>query len=462
MEATASGRALAGRSEFGALAAPSPAASRAADWPHTTRWLPWGLAGFLLLIWIVPFDSVFLPFGGPVDITLDRPLLLLLGGVWLLGGGAIVRGPQMGASPVHWAFGAFVLVAVLSILVHAETMVRIDQLDSALKKIALLASYGFFFVLAASIIRPSEIPRFVKFTVVIATITAIGVIVENRFALNPFHDWIGSLFPGYTRPFGIGILDSIGRKQVLGPGIQPLGVTTMLVLAMPFAVIGLLDSGRRRQRWLYGSAVLLIFAGALATEKKTGLVGAAAALLVLLAYRPRQMLRLLPFGVVMLVMIHLFTPGAIGGVVDQFAPSSLNRVNTVQDRVRDYDAIRPDLADNPLVGAGWGSYDQREHRILDNLYLTLAIEVGLLGVLAYIAMLGSAFVLANRAARSGDPERAPPAMAAAAAIVTVAVASALLDFLSLPQLAYMFCFVAAIGVVSARNLVTAPGRARAG
>ncbi len=452
METAAGGRALLGPGEFRALASPpDEAASREADWPHTTRWLPWGLAGFLALVWLTPFDSVYLPFGGPVDITLDRPVLILLGAIWLLGSGALTHGPQARASAVHWAFGAFVVIAVLSILVNAETLVRIDQLDSALKKIALLASYGFFFVLAASILRPSEVPRFIRYMIAIATVTAVAVVIENRFSINIFHDWIGPLIPGYTRPFGIGILDSIGRKQVLGPGVQPLAVTTMLVMVLPFAMVGLVNSTERRQRWLYGTAIFLIFAGSLATEKKTGLVGAVAGMIVLIAYRPRQMARLLPLAAVMVVLVHLFTPGAIGGVVDQFNPSSLNKVNTVQDRVRDYDAITPDLAHNPLLGAGWGGYDQRKHRILDNLYLTLAIEVGVLGVLAYLALLATSFLLANRAARSRDPQRAPPAIASAAAIATVFVASGLLDFLSLPQLAYMFCFIAAIGVVLGRD-----------
>jgi hypothetical protein len=455
MEATAGGGALVGRGGFGARAAPRAAValetSREADWPQTTRLLPWGLVGFLAVIWLLPFDSIFLPFGGPVDVTLDLPLLVLLGGLWLVGTGTFTRGARVPTSPVHWAFGIFALIAVLSVLVHAETLVRLDELDPALKKLALLASYGFFFVLAVSIIRPSEIPKLVKFTVAIASVTAIAVLIENRLGLNIFHDWLGPLFPGYVRPEGIGSLDSIGRKTVLGPGTQPLAVTTMLTLALPFALMGLINSGDRRNRRLYGIAVGLIFAGALATEKKTGLVGAAAGVLVLFAYKPRQMVRLIPFGIVLLVVVHIFSPGAIGGVVDQFAPSSLGKVNTVQDRVRDYDAIRPDLADNPLVGAGYGSYDQKQHRILDNLYLTLAIEVGLFGVLAYLAFLGTAFMLAQRGARSGDPDRGPPAMAAAAAIATAAVASALLDFLSLPQLPYLLCFIAALAVVCGRD-----------
>jgi hypothetical protein len=56
------------------------AARHAADWPRTTRVLPWALFGFMAMIWLIPFDSVQLPVGGPIDITLDRPFLVVLAG----------------------------------------------------------------------------------------------------------------------------------------------------------------------------------------------------------------------------------------------------------------------------------------------------------------------------------------------------------------------------------------------
>ena len=68
----------------------------------------------------------------------------------------------------------------------------------------------------------------------------------------------------------------------------------------------------------------------------------------------------------------------------------------------------PDLAAHPLIGRGYGSYDQKQHRILDNQYLTLAIGVGLLGLIGYLAIFFTSFFSAHRVARSGDPERPRP------------------------------------------------------
>lgn len=423
---------------------------RDADWPHTKRLLPWALVGFLGLIWFVPFDSILLPLGLPVDGTLDRPLLVLLIAIWFVSTGVSGSEPRGRAGAVHWALAAFGVIAVLSVLLHAGTLVRLGQLEVSIKKLALLASYGAFFALAVSVIRPSEVPKLVKLLIAMASVTAVGVLLESRFGINPFHDWIGPLFPGYARPEAIGAIDSIGRKEVLGPAVLPLTVAVMLTMALPYATMGMAESGGRR-RALYAIATALLWAGALATSKKTSIVAPAVCLLVLTAYRPRAMVKLAPFGVVLIAMVHLAAPGAFGSVVEQFMPGSFEKVNTTQDRVHDYQAITPDLASHPLLGRGYESYDQKQHRILDNQYLTLAIGVGLIGVLAYLAIFASAFLMAHRAARSGDPRRAPPAIASAAAIAAAAVTGALLDFLSMPQLPYLFCFIAALAVVMARE-----------
>lgn len=427
-------------------------ARQAADWPDTTRLLPWALFGFMAMLWVIPFDSIILPFGGPVDVTLDRPFLVLLLGLWLLGANAIRENRPMRTSPVHWAFGIFALIAVLSVLANSETLVRLGEFELAIKQLALLASYVVFFTLAASIIRPTEVAKLSKAMLGLACLTAIGTIVEFRFGTNFFHETIGPLFPGYVRPAGIGMIDSIGRKEILGPSIQPLAIAVMMTMALPFAFAWLLEAKERRERLLYMLVVVLLIGGAVATQKKTSMVGPAVCILVLIAYRPRAMLKLAPLGIVLLGVVHFLAPGALGGVFDQLSPGQVNKVNTTKDRLSDYEAIRPDLVSHPLIGRGYESYDQKKHRILDNQYLTLAIGVGLLGLLSYVAIFFTAFLGAHRVARSGDPDRAPPAMAAAASIVAALVASALLDFLALPQIPYLFCLIAAMAVVLAKDV----------
>lgn len=433
------------------------AASRIADWPDTSRLLPWALFGFVAMLWVIPFDSIILPIPTPVDATFDRVFLVALAAIWLVSDSSKPRDRSVRRSPIHWAFAIFILVALLSVLLRDETLVRVGGLDLSIKQLARLASYGIFFALAASIIRPSELPKLTKAMLAFACFTALAVIVEYRLGTNIFHDWIGPLFPGYVRPEGIGTYDAIGRKLIYGPSVQPLAVAVMFSLALPFAFAWLLQAKERRERLLYGAAVLILIGGAVATQKKTSMVGPLVCILVLCAYRPRAMVRLAPWAIVLIGVVHAFAPGALGSVVDQFAPGTVTKVNTTKDRANDYDAVEPDIAGHMLTGRGYGSYDQKQHRILDNQYLSLAIEVGLIGLLAYLAIFVAAFFSAHPAARSGDPDRGPPALAAATSIIVALVAGAILDFLSFPQLAYLLCFVAAVAYVSGREQLSKTG-----
>jgi hypothetical protein len=450
MEAATGGRPYVGRPAAARAQIARSAAARAADWPRTTRALPWLLFGFLAMIWVIPFDSVLLPAGLPVNLTLDRAYLIVLTIAWVLSPDteAAAKGR---ISRIHWAFGVFAAIAIVSVLANSEALVRVGDIELAIKQLALLCSYVIFFSLAASILRASEIPRMITGFVAFATVTAVAVIVEYRFGINVFHDYIGPLFPGYVRPPGIDTLDSIGRKQIFGPTVQPLATSVMLAMALPFALTWLIKSTERRERIIYSTAVVILIGGIMATQKKTSVIAPLVVIAVVAAYKPRGMVKLLPLALVLVVVIHFTAPGALGGVIDQLSPHHATQVNSTQDRVSDYEAIEPDVAARPVVGRGYGSYDQIKHRILDNQYLTLAIGVGFLGIVAYLSIFVFSFIAVHPIARFGGPDRASPAVAVVAGLAVALTSSGILDFLSFPQLSYLFCLLAAIAYICDRE-----------
>jgi hypothetical protein len=449
MEAATGVRPYVGRPAAAPSYVEKAAAARAADWPRTTRLLPWLLFGFLAMIWVIPFDSVNLPAGLPVNLTLDRAFLLVLTVAWVFGDTEPAREHRF--SRIHWAFGIFAAIGILSVLANSDDLVRVGDIELAIKQLALLCSYVIFFALAASIIRASEVSKMITGLIFFSCITAVAVMVEYRFGINFFHEYIGPLFPGYVRPPELGTVDSIGRKQIFGPTVQPLATSVMLAMALPFAMAWLVKSEARRDRILYSIAVVILIGGILATQKKTSAIAPLVVIAIFTAYRPRAMARLLPLALVLLVVTHFTAPGALGGVIDQLAPQKASQVNSTQDRVSDYEAIEPDVASHPLIGRGYGSYDQIKHRILDNQYLTLAIGVGFLGIVAYLAIFVLSISAAHPIARSGDPDRGPPALAVVAGLAVALIAGAILDFLSFPQLSYLFCMMAAIAFIFDRE-----------
>lgn len=418
-------------------------------WPHTTRLLPWGIAGFLTVLWLLPFDAITVPgVPLPVESTLDRVLFPVVVGLWLawfLVGRARgnLRAP---VTSIDVAMLVFLCIAVLSVVLNAPTLVVLGELDFSVKKLAILSSLVLFFYVVATGVRPSELHAFSVLLVVLASLAALGVVYEYRTGANIFYNWSDRLLPGFFSVAPAPEDPEFGREAVTGPTAHAIAMATALAMALPFAFTGYMRSSATRQRVLYAIAITLILAGCIATIRRTGAVGPAAALVVLLVYRPGRMLRLLPLGLVVVLAMQVLAPGAPSQVKSQFV--NFFDDDSVQGRTSDYDPVMPDIQHGLLLGRGYGSYDPANHRFLDNEWLTRVIETGVIGAVAYLLIILAVIRVAHRAGRVRDPMRRSVAVSVVAAAVVYAVTNAVFDALAFPQAPYMLLFVAALAVVA--------------
>jgi O-antigen ligase len=434
------------------------AAGPGGDWPRTWRAMPWALAVFLVLIFLVPVDSISVPISLPVDSKLDRLALGALAVLWLV---VALAGGRFAPRPRHSALDAavalFLAVAIASVVINMTTLARLDELELAMKKLGLLLAFAAFFHITVTTVRPGEVQAFCKLAVGLACITAAGTIFEYRSGVNLFFDLANAVFPP---PFTVGAGPEdpeFGRAAVTGPTLHGLEVATMLSLTLPAAIIGMLQADGLRSRLLWGAATALVFAGAVATDRKSAAVVPLAIIFVLVLYRPRAMFRLAPLGIALLALVPVMSPGALGSIKGQLMPDRVSTDNSTTGRTSDYRAVLPDLRTKPAFGRGYGSYDPHTYRVLDNQYLGLAIESGFIGVAAFLILLATTVGVALRPIRSGDPVRGPPALAATAAAAGVGVAAALFDLLGYPQVPYLFFFLAGLAVVCAHGAVPRRG-----
>jgi O-antigen ligase len=442
---------------------PTPAASdlRVAKdcWPHTKRPAPWALAAFICMLWLLPFDAITLPIPLPVDSTLDRFALAGLVAIVLVTHVPTMTGPRHGPNRIHAAMLVLLAVWMASVFLHLDVLAAQDELMLSVKKLSLVGSYLALFAVIVVVIRPDELKPFMVLTLACASLTALGTVVEYRTAVNYFYTWSSSML-GHA---GVYVQEAppdpaYGRPTITGPTGHGLAVAAILAMVLPFALIGLIEARSRASRILYGLAVAALLAGGVATLRKTAFVAPVAALVVVIAYRPAQMVRLLPLGVVLILGIKLMAPGALSGVKYQFAGGSQN---SNAARTIDYDGVRPDVLDRPLLGRGFGSYDpqiwQRKvlptgvHRVLDNQDLLTTVETGFLGLLAYLGLLVSGGSLGHRTARRRDPVFAPYATAGVAAIAAFIICNSLFDVLAFPHAPYVCFFVLGVITVAARG-----------
>jgi hypothetical protein len=436
--------------------APAPAprarlsARAAADWPRTTRVLPWSIAGLITMFWLTPFDKIELAIPAPIDLTLDRLVLPVVVGVWLIAFTA-ARGaaPRLRLTRVHLAIGAFLVFAFISVALAARFLNQTGELMLALKKLPLLVSYISVFVIVASSVRRTEVPAFLTYTLVLSVLVGLGIIYESRFMTNVFTTWSDKLLPG---PFevvqdGVGTgLDSLGRRWIGGPAAYGLEAVGMLAMAMPIAIVGIIGSSTRRRRILYGIAIVVLLAGMFSTQRKTALITPVAVIATLAYFRRRELLMLAPFGLVIGVMVAAVSPSAVHNVVAQFTRSDAGSVATTSERAADYDAVRPDLFTHLVFGRGFGSYNHASYRILDSEILTRTLETGILGLAAFLLIPISVILVARKTVSERDPRWAPAALCGVSAAVCMLVLATLYDVMAVPHVPCVFLYLAGLAV----------------
>ena len=434
-------------------------------WPRTTRLLPWSLAAFLAMLFLVPFEAAALPVTLPLDAKPDRLFLIAIAGLWLLALAA-ARGegrPRLRGNLLHGAVGLLAATAVLSVVLNSDALRLHGELELGLKKVALLLSFVAVFVIVASTLRPREARNFIPLVVGLGCVAAAGTIWEYRTGYDVFYEIGGRILPGGLETPSIATeADSAGRVSVLGPTIHPLALTQLLAMVVPFAVVGGLYATTGRRRLLYVAATLLLLAGVFATQRKTGPIVLAAGLGTLFLFRPRRLLRAAPVGAVLVLAIPLIAPSAVGSVRDQLTPQRAVGAVSSRDRLSDFAAVGPEVLNHPAIGRGWQTYEPKRYRVLDNEYLAILIGSGWIGIGAYVLMLIAALVVCARAIRTEDPDRAPPALAAAAAVAMLAVASATFDTIAFAAVPYTFFFFLGLAVAGLPEDRQAPARSWGG
>jgi hypothetical protein len=424
--------------------------------PHTRRPLPWVLAGFLAMLFFFPIDATELNVHLPIDSRIDRFAVIGLVLSWFWFGGdqrgfiATKRSKLYAA-----AVCVFLAVAVASLLLDVGRIVNLGDLQLSGKRFALLGSFVIlsWFVLTA--LRFEDLRGFASYLIGLATLMSIGMLVERHTGYNAFYVWSGAILGpiAHVAPSPTDIHPAFGtegRVVVVGPTQHGLAATTMLVVVMPFALVRVLDARSRRSWWLNAAAFMLMIAAATATDRKTALLVPIAVVLYVALYRPRQVLRLAPIGLVVLLgAVHFAAPGALGRGLD------LNRdanSDSTTHRVGDFSDIVPDVVAHLLLGRGFGTLDPdqpAEFRINDDEYIDELWQVGALGLLAFVWMILAPVASARRAIRGRDPTVAALALAASGGCIAFLVVCALFDALSFPQAPYMFFLVAALATIAA-------------
>lgn len=192
-------------------------------------------------------------------------------------------------------------------------------------------------------------------------------------------------------------------NRVFGTAIDPieLGVAAGMLMAL---AVWLLMHDTDRPKWKRVIPVVCIALAVATSVSRSGIIALAAALGVLVvSLPPIRRLKGLAVIPVVLIGVYVAVPGLIGTLTSYFTAG--NSDPSVAHRTNNYPYVEQLVSKAPWLGQGGGTYIASRLHVLDNQYLTTAIELGLLGTATlafYLAWPAVVALAARRRTRSSE------------------------------------------------------------
>jgi O-antigen ligase len=273
-----------------------------------------------------------------------------------------------------------------------------------------------------------------------------------RLDITPYLRW---LLPGFSLnqtasgTAAIVLRGSINR--VFGTATDPIELGVAASMLLPLAVyLAMYDTKRSRVgRWL---PVICIAAAATVSVSRSAVLGLVVSMGVfIVAMRPAHRVKALAAIPIAVAIIFVATNGLIGTLTSFFLAGRSD--SSIAHRLNNYPFVEQLVAQAPWFGRGGGTYIAASQvYILDNQYLTTAIELGLVGVVVLLFFnVWPAIASLVARNRTADPELRDLAAALAGAALAAGACSATFDSLSFPMFVSVQALV--LGLIGAVWLV---------
>lgn len=246
--------------------------------------------------------------------------------------------------------------------------------------------------------------------------------------------------PGLSQSAGDGIDIRSGFVRPEATAMHPLEYAVVLTMLLPLCLTFAIHD-RQRSALLRWFPVAAIATSAALSVTRSALVGMVVVVLILFPTWPAAVRAKLGACLVLgAAAIYLMIPGMAGTVLGLFSGGD----TSVSSRTDSYGTALSFMEISPWFGRGYGTF-LPSYRILDNQYLSLAIEIGVVGLAAVLLVLVLAMVLAAMSGkRHKDSLSRSLGLALFAAMAGGALLTAFFDSFSFSQAGSLLFFVAGL------------------
>ncbi len=340
--------------------------------------------GVVGIIALLPFAS--LPFSiGFTPTFLDLAMLALFG-VWalqfLLG-----EDQRLITTPVGGPVLAFALLAVVAFVAGLANGALTSYLVRHFAEILL--SIAIFYLVVNSVRDTERLGRLVRWIILGATAAAlVGIVlymVPETFAIRAL-----SALGRFGYPTGQGVIwhirdDPELMKRATSTSVHPNVLGSLLSFGLAMLVPQLLSRRPIFPRVVSWGVAAVLGVGLVLTVSRSAMLGVAFAVVTISVMRYRQ---LLPIMVVasLVFLVLPWSQGLIGHFIEGFQLEDLS----TQMRMGEYKDALTLIRRYPFLGVGFaGAPDIDIYVAVASLYLTVAAQMGLLGLASYLVVLGA-------------------------------------------------------------------------
>ncbi|MBI5666563.1 MAG: O-antigen ligase family protein [Chloroflexi bacterium] len=374
------------------------------------------LYGVILITALLPFGTLPFKIGLTptfLDVALGAFLLVYLF-QWMTGRRSALR-----LTPVHALIGVYVMWLIISFLLG---MRHAPPTSAILRQFAeTLLSIGLTFILVDLLRDPATLRRLVLVVIIAAGTQALAALV-----LYVLPDDVTERLLVRLARFGYpdgGVVRYIEdnpllAERAIGTWVDPNALGGMLAISA--AMIAPQLFAHRpvlRTRWLTLLVLALVGAALALTFSRASMLAFAVGLLFVSLFRPyrRYLLLMLAGGLLLLLLPQ--TQGFIEHFINAFTASDLS----TQMRLGEYsDSLRL-IQRYPVTGVGFtGTPEIDIYTNVASMYLMMANQIGLVGLLIFLVTIGGVFLYgwaAWRAARA-NPDLASIHIGYHAALIT--------------------------------------------
>ena len=423
--------------------------------PFWRGWDPDGISFLTLLMlfrFALPSQLVIAPLGGA---GAPAAILSLLGlGWWVLA--RLHRTRARPSSPVVAAAVVFTVALALSFLMACLRPAAASEFTLA--SLGLLVLGGWMGALLVAHDGTNDPDRLL----VMLNRLAIAGVLLAALGLIQFVSgvaWVDRIsIPGLSANQAIyGVATREGFVRPAGTAVHPIEFGAVLCMLLPVAIgrgLGLLErSGMRRSAVTRWSPAVLVVAAISLSVTRSALVGMVVALIAMApALTSRQRVVGGLAAVLAGILVFLLVPGMAGSVLGLF--TGIGGDEGVTSRLESFAAVQSFFLSSPWLGRGFGTFLPR-YRIVDNQYLGLLLEAGVVGILAITALINAALLASVRTLRrSTDQRLRGGALVAGVSVLVGAVSLVMFDGFAFPMMATLWFLM--MGLVGAAYRLARP------